>query len=87
MSSLSAVEHVHLGVLVSNLIASSDDESDEMDYQELMESPVEVMLSTSGSYEKRRLESYYKWHLFLCWSRTSGVLVHSGRVMEILVGR
>jgi hypothetical protein len=34
---LSVVEHVHLGVLVSNLIASSDNESDDMDYQEQME--------------------------------------------------
>jgi hypothetical protein len=36
-------------VLVSNLIASSDDESDEMDYQELMESPIEVTLAPSRS--------------------------------------
>jgi hypothetical protein len=50
LSSLSAVDHVHLGVLVFALVASSDDESDEMDYQELiMESHVEVTLAASAS--------------------------------------
>ena len=49
LSSLSVVEHVHLGVLVSDFVESSDDESDEMDYEELLDSPEEAMLAASTS--------------------------------------
>ena len=46
---MSVVEHVHLGVLVSDFVESSDDESDEMDYEELLDSPEEAMLAASTS--------------------------------------
>ena len=50
LSAFSAVEHVHLGVLVSDLAASSYEESDEMYYQELiMESPTEVTLAAGSA--------------------------------------
>ena len=49
LSSMSVVEHVHLGVLVSDFVESSDDESDEMDYEELLDSPEEAMLAASTS--------------------------------------
>ena len=50
LSALSTVEHVHLGMLVSDLAASSDDESDEMDYEELiLESPTEVTLAAGSA--------------------------------------
>jgi hypothetical protein len=41
--------HVHLGVLVSDYVESSDDESDEMDYEERLDSPEEAMLAASTS--------------------------------------
>jgi hypothetical protein len=42
LSSLSTIEHVHLGVIAIDLTVSSDDDSEEMEIPELMQMPREI---------------------------------------------
>jgi hypothetical protein len=49
LSSMSTVEHVHLGVIAIDLTASSENESEEMEIPESMEMPEEATLAASST--------------------------------------